>query len=134
VAYGQSKCCNLLFAKGLAQKLERDQHAGLTAMSVHPGVIKTALWKNTAVSNWAIVSWIADTFIMDKSIPQGAATTLFAALCPEASQKEYRGAYLSDCAIAQPKGSSATNAELVGRLWDETERQLADKVKSLNSK
>lgn len=41
-AYGQSKLANILFAKGLADNLEGTE---LTAMSVHPGVIQTNLWR-----------------------------------------------------------------------------------------
>lgn len=41
-AYGQSKLANLLHAKGLANRL---RGTGLTAVSVHPGVIKTNLWR-----------------------------------------------------------------------------------------
>lgn len=41
-AYGQSKLANLLFAKGLADRLKG---TSLTAVSIHPGVIKTNLWK-----------------------------------------------------------------------------------------
>ena len=41
-AYGQSKLSNLLFAKALADRLKGTP---LTAVSVHPGVIKTNLWK-----------------------------------------------------------------------------------------
>lgn len=45
-AYGQSKLANLLHAKGLADRL---RGTGLTAVSVHPGVIKTNLWRWVAV-------------------------------------------------------------------------------------
>ena len=41
-AYGQSKLANLLFAKGLADRLKGTP---MTAVSVHPGTIQTALWK-----------------------------------------------------------------------------------------
>jgi NAD(P)-dependent dehydrogenase (short-subunit alcohol dehydrogenase family) len=41
-AYGQSKLANLLFAKGLAHQL---RGTPITAVSVHPGVIRTNLWK-----------------------------------------------------------------------------------------
>jgi NAD(P)-dependent dehydrogenase (short-subunit alcohol dehydrogenase family) len=47
-SYGQSKLANLLFAKGLADRLkdsEDPQVSKLTAVAVHPGVIKTNLWK-----------------------------------------------------------------------------------------
>lgn len=41
-AYGQSKQANLLFAKGLADRLKG---TAATALAVHPGVIQTNLWK-----------------------------------------------------------------------------------------
>jgi NAD(P)-dependent dehydrogenase (short-subunit alcohol dehydrogenase family) len=41
-AYGQSKMANLLYAKGLAERLKGTP---LTAVSVHPGTIQTNLWK-----------------------------------------------------------------------------------------
>ncbi|KAJ1404720.1 hypothetical protein B484DRAFT_338029 [Ochromonadaceae sp. CCMP2298] len=47
-AYGQSKLANLLFAKGLADHLKDSGDANtrkLTAVAVHPGVIKTNLWR-----------------------------------------------------------------------------------------
>ncbi len=41
-AYGQSKLANLLYAKELADRLENTK---VTAVSVHPGVIQTNLWR-----------------------------------------------------------------------------------------
>jgi NAD(P)-dependent dehydrogenase (short-subunit alcohol dehydrogenase family) len=41
-AYGQSKLANLLYAKGLADKLKGTP---ATAVAVHPGVINTNLWR-----------------------------------------------------------------------------------------
>lgn len=41
-AYGQSKLANMLFAKGLADRLKGTP---LTSVSIHPGVIQTNLWK-----------------------------------------------------------------------------------------
>lgn len=43
-AYGQSKLANILFSKELADRLkEKSPH--VTAVSVHPGVIQTNLWR-----------------------------------------------------------------------------------------
>lgn len=43
-AYGQSKLANILFPKELADRLkEKSPH--VTAVSVHPGVIQTNLWR-----------------------------------------------------------------------------------------
>lgn len=41
-SYGQSKMANILFAKGLADELTGTH---VTAVSVHPGVIQTNLWR-----------------------------------------------------------------------------------------
>jgi retinol dehydrogenase-12 len=43
-AYGQSKLANLLFAKELADRLA-ESSPNVTAVSVHPGVIQTNLWR-----------------------------------------------------------------------------------------
>ncbi len=48
-AYGQSKLANLLFAKALADKFAAKK-MNATALSVHPGVIKTKLWRSTKLS------------------------------------------------------------------------------------
>ena len=45
-AYGQSKLANLLHAKALADRLKG---TSLTAVAVHPGVIKTNLWRYTVI-------------------------------------------------------------------------------------
>ena len=52
-AYGQSKQANILFAKALADRLKiategtggTEGGARATAVSLHPGVIRTNLWK-----------------------------------------------------------------------------------------
>lgn len=48
-AYGQSKLANLLFAKSLADKFKL-AGSPVTAVSVHPGVIQTNLWRSTGVA------------------------------------------------------------------------------------
>merc|ERR1711924_576824 len=45
-AYGNSKLANLLFAKALAKRLPET----VTAVSLHPGVIRTPLWRETAAA------------------------------------------------------------------------------------
>ena len=84
--YGQSKLCNVLHARELQR---RYASAGLTAVSLHPGAIFTKLYRHVGVralyscaaalvfpSRW----WILGE--RPKSIPQGAATTVFCALAP----------------------------------------------------
>jgi len=43
-AYGQSKGANILFAKGLADRLKK-KNSNIASVSLHPGVIRTNLWR-----------------------------------------------------------------------------------------
>lgn len=74
----------------------------VTAVSLHPGVIGTGLWKQIP----SFIMWFLPTFIFDKSIPQGAATTVFACVSPKIAQDDYRGAYLSDCDVKLPNANA----------------------------
>jgi len=131
-AYGQSKACNLLYAKSLAEKL-RERGSKATAFSVHPGVIRTNLWREPqgGVSFLGLDKLLANALprlIADKSIPQGAATTLFACLAPRL-ETSYAGAYFADCDVATPNRAITTDRpELRERLWDATMEQLAAAV------
>ena len=60
----------------------------------------------------------------NKSIPQGAATTLVAALDPQAKPS----GYYSDCQETEGKGlhAKATDADLAKKLWEESERMISD--------
>ena len=124
-AYGQSKTANLLFAKSLADRYKnRPAGSEIISLSVHPGVINTNLSKNLGSS---VVKFIFNTFIVDKSIPQGAATTVWASLCPELAEKNVAGSYCSDCSIAVPTTDQAQDVD--GRnqvaLWSLTEELIA---------
>ena len=129
-AYGQSKLANILYAKALADRL-RTAAPHVTVTSLHPGVIKTNLWKSTIVGQSRIVSAISSLFVMNKDIPQGAATTLFACLSPEAGRDDYSGSYLSDCAVALPN-DQARDVELRNAFWAATETQLQLALKAQN--
>ncbi len=69
---------------------------------------------------------------MDKSIPQGAATTVWACVSPtvDAERETYAGAYCADCAVAQPKTKEAKDVSGVLReeLQRFTQMQLQDAV------
>ncbi len=113
-AYGQSKLANLLFARALSRRIPQ------AVSAVHPGVIVTNLWRHLP----GLVSWgmrLAGSLVL-KSIPQGAATQVWAAVHPDAA--ELRGDYLVDCNRASPTllGRDELLAE---RLWQESERLLS---------
>ena len=74
----------------------------VTSVSLHPGVIKSKLWQNVPS---IITNFI--TFWFDKSIPQGAATTVWACLSPRILNEDFRGAYLSDCDAVAPSDTAS---------------------------
>ena len=95
---------NILFAKSFAEHMSGIGASQVTAVSLHPGVIGTSLWKEIP----SFIMWFLPSFIFDKTIPQGAATTVFACVSPRVAQADYRGAYLSDCDVKLPSGDATS--------------------------
>lgn len=114
-AYGLSKLANLLFARELARRLP----AGQTANAVHPGVIRTGLMRHLTPDESAGIS----EGLTFRSIPQGAATQVFAAT--HASVASDSGTYFADCA-RKKSSSQASDGALARKLWDATEAFVAD--------
>jgi len=108
-AYGRSKLANMLFAKELNRRL---QGTGVTAYSVHPGVIHTGLMRHNSSIDplWKAVS---KPFV--KSIPQGAATSVYCGVAPNI--EESGGSFYSDCKLTIPSNSDYTD-ENAKTLWD----------------
>jgi NAD(P)-dependent dehydrogenase (short-subunit alcohol dehydrogenase family) len=112
-AYGQSKLANLLFAKELARRLAGTRR---TANAVHPGVIRTNLGRHMpGFMRFALA--LGGPLVL-KTVPQGAATQVWAAVHPGA--QGLSGAYLADCNVAQAR-PDADDPALARRLWDVTE-------------
>jgi NAD(P)-dependent dehydrogenase (short-subunit alcohol dehydrogenase family) len=98
-AYGRAKTANVLCAVGLDRRL-RDQ--GVRAFAVHPGGIQTELGRHlTKETRQTMLDRLAasPTSFAWKTIPQGAATTVYAATAPELDGEG--GVYLEDCHIAE---------------------------------
>ena len=114
-AYGDSKLGNVLFVKALAKRLP----AGVEAFSLHPGVINTNLSRSMGVMG-AIFRVVGGLFM--KSIPQGAATSVYAATAPEL--KGQSGAYLADCKVAKTS-AAGVDAELAEKVWAASEKAIA---------
>lgn len=99
-AYGQSKTANCLFAVGLTLR-------GMPANAVTPGAIQTNLMRHMPHEELAGRGWLdsAGNRVNGpgpewKTIEQGAATTVWAAVAPEL--EGIGGKYLDNCAIAEP--------------------------------
>ncbi|XP_004081219.1 retinol dehydrogenase 12 [Oryzias latipes] len=114
-AYAQSKLANVLFTRSLAKRLEG---TGVTAYSLHPGVVQTDLWRHLSAPEQFFMK-IARPFT--KNSLQGAQTTIYCAVEPSLDTES--GGYYSDCAAAScsSAGKDDTVAE---KLWDLSCRML----------
>ncbi len=111
VAYGRSKTANILFAVAF-DKRHRDR--GVRAAAVHPGVIHTELARYVDASaiekiieqrNQQLAAEGKPPFQW-KSIPQGAATSVWAGAVAPA--EEVGGRYCEDCHVAKLVPASTT--------------------------
>jgi NAD(P)-dependent dehydrogenase (short-subunit alcohol dehydrogenase family) len=96
-AYGRSKTANALFAVGFDQRFSDE---GMHAFGVHPGGIHTELGRHmTPEVLKSLGERIGRRGVTWKTIPQGSATSLWAATAPELA--DHGGAYLEDCGVAR---------------------------------
>jgi NAD(P)-dependent dehydrogenase (short-subunit alcohol dehydrogenase family) len=98
-AYGRSKTANVLTAVALDRRLA--EH-GSQAFAVHPGGIVTELGRHLTDET---LNQMKDyrppgVEIFWKTVPQGAATTCYAATSPDLDGR--RACYLEDCHVAEP--------------------------------
>lgn len=105
LAYSQSKTANILFAVEFDR---RHRNQGIRAVAVHPGTIQTELGRHMdpfimqqridqlnlklEAEGKSILRW--------KSIPQGAATTVWASIVADAD--EIGGRYCENCHVVEP--------------------------------
>jgi NAD(P)-dependent dehydrogenase (short-subunit alcohol dehydrogenase family) len=115
-AYGQSKLANILFAAELARRLS----GGRTAYAIHPGVIRTELFRHMNPLLRGTLSVVGP--LAFKTIPQGAATQCYVATHPDATA--FSGQYFVDCNPAEPS-PHGRDEELAGRLWAASEKIAA---------
>ncbi|KAM4533897.1 retinol dehydrogenase 12, like [Odontesthes bonariensis] len=115
-AYAQSKLANVLFTNSLAKKLEG---TGVTAYSLHPGVVQTDLWRHLSLPEQFIMK-IVSPFTKDSL--QGAQTTIYCAVEPSLDKES--GGYYSDCAPASCSAAGKDD-DLAQKLWELSCRMLS---------
>ncbi|KAG2175311.1 hypothetical protein INT44_007799 [Umbelopsis vinacea] len=129
LAYGQSKTANMLFSRELAKRYKSQ---GLTAFSLHPGVIFTNLARDVDMAEFSVPikdyegndHGVSDTEF--KSVGAGTATHIVAAFDPTIVSES--GSYLSDCQIAmdQAKPYAKDDTE-AAKLWALSEETVGQK-------
>ncbi len=135
-AYGQSKSANALHALALSRRHAAED---VIAVSVHPGAIRTSLGRHLddELMNQAIergkqraAASGATTGRRFKTVPQGAATEVWAATSPDVVR--HHGGYLADCGPGVLGGNPGengmrpwiTDVDTADRLWDLSEELL----------
>lgn len=128
VAYGQSKTANSLFSVELTK---RYQSEGIISNSLHPGVIMTNLGRHFTEKDMEEMKSKPYTF---KTIPQGASTTVWAAVNPDFENKG--GLYLNDTQVGKLSTMEdigktqagylphAVDPETATKLWELTEKEI----------
>ncbi len=110
--YAHSKLANILFTYELARRLEGTE---LTVNAVHPGLVKTELYRNFGVMS-SLVKGFAKLFGKDEE--EGAQTPIYLASDPEVA--EISGKYFFEC--EQRKSSPVSYDESQAqRLWEVSE-------------
>jgi len=130
-AYGRSKTANVLFAVELDRRL-RDR--GVRATALHPGGILTDLGRHlTDETMVALVEARGGQDVTFKSVPQGAATSVWAGFVAEPD--EIGGRYCEDCAVApvidDPNASPgvmryALDPDTAASLWLRSEQMVGE--------
>lgn len=130
-AYGQSKTANIWFSIELNKRLAE---SGVIAYAVHPGGIMTDLGRHLSKEVIETMTrQIGESGIQFKSIPAGAATSVWAATAVELGDRG--GLYLEDCHIADPATADgrtgyaphAYDEAGAARLWTLSEELLGQK-------
>ena len=136
-AYGRSKTANILFAVEFDR---RHKARGVRAAAVHPGGIQTELGRHMTPEAIAALRERMNAArppgapeFQWKTIPQGAATSLWAAI--RAPADDVGGLYCEDCHVAAREEnpdarygvrSYALNADHAKALWALSERMVGE--------
>jgi NAD(P)-dependent dehydrogenase (short-subunit alcohol dehydrogenase family) len=137
VAYGRSKTANILFAVEFDR---RHKARGVRATALHPGAIETELGRYmTPEARNALIATInaampkgAPPFSY-KSIPQGAATSVWAACVADA--ESVGGRYCEDCHVAEISSTPgirggvqpyALDPQHAQALWQKSEEMVGE--------
>jgi NAD(P)-dependent dehydrogenase (short-subunit alcohol dehydrogenase family) len=142
VAYGRSKTANILFAVAFDQ---RHRERGVRAAAVHPGVIQTELGRHMDPSHLeGMIKQMNDQLVAEgkgpfewKTIPQGAATSVWAAVGAPAG--EIGGCYCENCHVGEIVAEGLTisgvsegvrayalDPQMAEALWKKSEEMVGE--------
>ncbi|WNG40754.1 SDR family oxidoreductase [Archangium violaceum] len=115
-SYSQSKLANILFTKGLAQRL---RGTSVTANCVHPGAVGTSLGVDRQTGFGGAIMGFLKLFFLTPA--QGAETSVYLATSPELTHVSGEYFYRKKIASVAKQASDLALAE---RLWVWSEEQV----------
>ncbi|XP_072032355.1 retinol dehydrogenase 13-like [Amphiura filiformis] len=112
-AYSNSKLSNVLFTHELSKRLKG---TGVTANSVHPGIVRTELSRHMGISKSYFSSffWGPINYIVLKSPKQGAQTVIDCAVNDKL--EDVSGKYFKDCAKVECNAKGKDD-DVAKKLW-----------------
>jgi NAD(P)-dependent dehydrogenase (short-subunit alcohol dehydrogenase family) len=118
--YGQSKYANILFANELNRRYAEQ---GVTAYSVHPGIVHTDIYRTAGFQGAAfrLVTWP-----YSKTLLQGASTSLYVATSPDV-RGEGEGQYFADNSLV-PSVMKRVKPGEAEKLWQWTDELIKSKT------
>jgi NAD(P)-dependent dehydrogenase (short-subunit alcohol dehydrogenase family) len=139
IGYGRSKTANILFAVELDR---RHRANGIRATAVHPGGIQTELSRHMSLADTETLIASIDKTNAEaglppfefKTIPQGAATSVWAAVVADGD--EVGGRYCEDCHVAEAQQQAglregvqpyAVDPEHAKALWRLSEELVGER-------
>ncbi len=111
--YSRSKTANILWTQELARRLDG---SGITANSLHPGVIRTRLARDMGVG-LGLAMGLAGLFMRPPE--KGAETSIHLATSPDVAGVS--GRYFDNCRERSP-AAHASDPAIARRLWDISEK------------
>ncbi|KAH7306610.1 hypothetical protein KP509_22G021900 [Ceratopteris richardii] len=130
IHYGKTKLAMILHTNELSRRLKQEG-VNVTANSVNPGIVVTRLLRYYNVLEViapffeGLLSWI-----IFKSVPQGAATQCFMAIHPKVAGVS--GKYFQNCSFAK-RSPLASDAMLSRKFWESTELLLENLCEKYHS-
>lgn len=110
--YAHTKLANILFTAELSQRLAG---SGVTANSVHPGVVASDFSAGNGVYGWFMRRFMS---LRGISVEEGAATSIHVATSP--ALDDVTGLYFANCQPA-PCSAAARDKAAAARLWQLSE-------------
>ncbi|XP_022251724.1 retinol dehydrogenase 11-like [Limulus polyphemus] len=113
IAYSHTKLANILFTRKLANRLAG---TGVTAYSLHPGLVCTNIFRHYHGVRKFLVDLIVTMY--GKTAEEGAQTTIYLAVAP--GVESLSGDYFADCKVMNTSPKTR-DMDVAQKLWDVSE-------------